>query len=314
MPFGGLLTAGISAGGSILGGLFGGNAASKAAKQQAEGLQKGITFTQQQLDNARSLTSDAEKGIGTAADSAAGTLATSRDQQLGLLQPYSTAGQDSLKQLQDISGPNGAFTNKFSFNPSDLAKDPGFAFTLKQGQDAIARSAAATGSLFSGGTAKSLAGYSEGTANQYFNDAYQRSLGTFQTNQQQALNRTGALQQMAGLGYGATTTGTGAIQNTQSQSAQEQLQAALGKGQLASTSASLGLEGARSIAGMYGGQGAAKAAGTTGQTSSWLGALQGGTNAITGYLGLKYPGGAPNPNTGQPIGTLDRSIATQPGF
>jgi len=72
------------------------------------------------------------------------------------------------------------FTGQFSA-PSGT-DDPGFQFAVQQGQDAIQRSAAAKGTLLTGGTLKDLASYTTGAALQDYSGAYSRALNTFGTN------------------------------------------------------------------------------------------------------------------------------------
>ncbi len=115
---------------------------------------------------------------------------------------------------------------------------------------------------------------------------------------------------MAGLGYGASSTQAGNTlggsefgANLGMTGSQLGLQGAEASGQL-------GVQGAGSIATMMGKQGDAQAAGTVGSANSWLGALQGGTNSIIGYLNRPN---ASVPGSGQQIGTLDRNVATSSG-
>jgi hypothetical protein len=310
VPFGGLLSLGVSAGSSLIGGLVGGNASADAAKQQAAADQKAIDFTKSQVSNSQNLIAQGTTGVGQSAAAGQGLVAGAPTAAAQPLSPYTTAGATALPGLQDLSGANGPLGSKFSFDPSNLAQDPGYQFTLQQGQQAIQRAAAAQGGLFSGGTMKSLAGYTTGTANQYFNDAYQRSLSTFQANQQSALNRAGVLSNLAGYGYGAGQTQSQQAFQAPVIGAQLGLQGATTQLQGNEASGQLGVQGASSIAQMMGAQGNAQAAGTVGSANSWLNALQGGTNSIIGYLGGNYGGASGN---GQQIGTLDRTIATQPG-
>ncbi len=276
MPFGGLLTLGVSAGTSLLGGLFGSNAASKAAKQQGAAANKAIGVQGNQLTNNIQDTWDAQS-------LANNTIREGVQGGQQLLSPYSDSGKYALSSLQDLSGANGPLTNKFSFNPSDLASDPGYAFTLQQGQDAIQRSAAAQGKLFSGGTLKSLAGYTTGTANQYFNDAFNRNLSTFNTNQAQAMNRIGTLQGLAGLGY----SGSAASANLGAVGGAEQAANDLSSSK---TRVGLGEDYANSVGGYLTNQGNAQAQGTQNSARSWLTALDSGTNATLQYLAGR-PGG-----------------------
>ncbi len=291
-------------------GILGGNAASKAAKQQAQAQQAAIDYTKGQVGEAKSGIAEAGAGVAGAAATGQASVAGGVADANSRLQPYSDAGTSSVGLLQTLAGKGGPLDKTFSFDPSNLAQDPGYKFTLDQGQQAIQRAAAAQGGLFSGGTLKSLAGYTTGSANQYFNDAFTRAQSTFNTNQQAALNRVGTLQNMAGLGYGASTTQSGNTlggsefgANLGMTGSQLGLQGAEASGQL-------GVQGAGAIANMMGKQGDALAAGTVGSANSWLGALQGGTNSIIGYLNTPK---ASTPGSGQQIGTLDRNIATSSG-
>jgi len=95
--------------------------------------------------------------------------------------------------------------------PTDVTEqnDPGFQFRLKQGQDALERSAAARGSLLTGGTAKDLTNYAQDYASNEYNNVYNRLLNQyvqryniFKQNQNDQYNR---LASLAGLGQ--TTAG-----------------------------------------------------------------------------------------------------------
>lgn len=82
--------------------------------------------------------------------------------------------QESLGQF---SGP-GAFEGPGAFKAptmADIANDPGYQFRLKAGQDALERSAAARGTLLTGGTAKDLAGYQQELASQEYDKIYGRA-------------------------------------------------------------------------------------------------------------------------------------------
>lgn len=331
MPFG-LAAAGISAGGSLLGGLFGSKGASNAAKQQAQELQQVIQNTNQAVASGQggidqgigavvNNTVQGQQDIGGGVQGAQSTLQGSQQQQEALYNPFVQAGTGSLASLQQLAGPSGPLAQQFSFNPSDLQNDPGYAFTLQQGQQAIQRAAAAQGNLFSSGTLKSLAGYTAGTANQYFNDAYNRALSTFQTNRQGALSQINTLQNLAGLGYGATQGSAGAVGSTQSQLANTLYGGGVTGAQLGiqganlmlggeQANANLGMTGAQIAANALTGIGNARAAGTVGSTNSWLGALQGGTNSILGYLAGRgnvpgYVSAAPPPAPDNGSGLLN---------
>lgn len=306
MPFGGLLSAGIGAGGSLLGGIFGSKGASQAAQQQAAAQQKVINETGTAVQGAQSgvqgATTAGQAGVAAGTSAATGTLSQAQQQELGLLQPYLQSGTNNLQQLnQQVSqatAPGGSLNTPFSFTQQDLTNNPanpGYQFTLQQGQQAIQKAAAAQGNLFSSGTLKSLAGYTEGTANQYESTAYNQALQNFQTNQQQTLNRLGTIGNLATAGQGAAGTAVGAVGQTAGQAAnltQQGSQYGAGLGlQGATTSGNYGLQGAGIIGNALAAQGNAQAAGTVGSTNAWLNALQGGTNAATGYLSTNGYGG-----------------------
>ncbi len=110
------------------------------------------------------------------------------------MQPWLDSGKNALGQLNQQM-PN--LTRGFSM--ADFQADPGYAFNLQQGQQAIERSAAARGGLDSGATMKSLAGYSQGLAGQQYDAAFNR----YNTTQGNTFNR---LATMAGMGQQAATT------------------------------------------------------------------------------------------------------------
>ena len=334
MPFGGALSAGIGAGTSLLGGIFGGKAANNAAKIQAQNAQKvagmatdaanaGVAGVNSAVGGVKDATATGTTDLANATGSglqaiasgtsgATGALTDAQKQILSLYQPYINSGSTAINGLQSLASPNGPLSQQFSFNPTDLQNDPGYQFTLQQGQQALQRSAAAQGNLFSSGTLKSLAGYTTGTANQYFNDAYNRAANTFNINRQGTLSQIGTLQGLAGLGSSATGGAASGVGSTAGQSANiiasggtnlanYGLQGTSLGANLGLQGAGLGLQGA-ATAGQFGLTGAqiagnaltgganAQAAGTVGATNSWLNALNGGTNSTLQYLAGKNYG------------------------
>lgn len=247
--------------GSLFGGITGSQASGKAANQLVNA-QKSV------IDNTNGAVSTGQNQVATATTNANDILGRSASTQLGMYQPYVSAGTDSLNSIKQLAGAGGPLDQQFSFNPSNLQDDPGYAFTLQQGQDAIQRAAAAKGGLFSTGTLKSLAGYTTGTANQYFNDAFNRANTTFQTNRSTALSRISTLQGLAGLGFSGTQAGAGAVGNTSA--AQAQNADAEGR-----DLAGLGMQGNQTIAGALTGTGNAQAAGTIAGANAWSSALSG---------------------------------------
>ncbi len=63
---------------------------------------------------------------------------------------------------------------------ADLANDPGYQFRLKEGEQALERSAAARGTLLTGGTAKDLQKYGQDMASQEYDKQYGRSFNEWQ--------------------------------------------------------------------------------------------------------------------------------------
>lgn len=71
-------------------------------------------------------------------------------------------------------GPGLASPFDVAFQPPTGTDDPGFQFALQQGMDAIQKSAAAKGTLLTGGTLKDLASFTTGKALQGYGDAWNR--------------------------------------------------------------------------------------------------------------------------------------------
>lgn len=99
----------------------------------------------------------------------------------------------------------GSLLKGFDYKTFNLGgwKDPGYDFRLAEGQKALERSAAARGSLKSGGTLKALTNYAQGLASQEYQNAYARAFDTFNSNQTNLFNRLASL-----AGVGQTTAST----------------------------------------------------------------------------------------------------------
>lgn len=173
MPFGGLLTAGIGAAGSLFGGLFGGNASAQASKQYIQGLQK-----------------------------AQGSLLDTEKQGLQQFQPYQQAGTQATGMLSQMLGTPGEglltpWTQQFQAPTAEqAAQTPGYQFQLKQGEDALQNSAAAQGGLLSGGTLAGMNQYAQGLASENYQNTfnnslqqYQQAYNSFLNNQQNTYSR-----------------------------------------------------------------------------------------------------------------------------
>lgn len=137
--------------------LTGANAAEEAAQLQASAADKDLAFRQKVYDD-----------------------------QIKLNEPWRNAG---ISALSDLSGgiKSGAFEspeNEFKDTVPgfkfDFQADPGYQFRQQQAQQAIERSAAAGGGLFSGATMSDLAKKSGQMASDEYDNAYNRSRGEYQ--------------------------------------------------------------------------------------------------------------------------------------
>ena len=173
-------------------------------------------------------------GVDEAGLSAA--MAAARQSEQSAFDGYQSQQANPAAQSADF----GKYARDFSM--ADFQQDPGYAFRLQQGQQAIERSAAARGGLGGGRMAKDLTNYAQGAASQEFGNAFNR----FQTNRSNQLN---PLQSLAGVGQTATGQMQGAAQNYASGASNSMAQA-----------------------------GAANASGYMGQANAISGGLQGGLN------------------------------------
>ena len=113
-----------------------------------------------------------------AAQSAADTTANATDRatalqreqyqkQLEMQKPFYDVGVNALPGLVAAS----QYTN---FGPQQFQQDPGYAFRLKEGQQALDRSAAARGGLISGGALKAAQRYGQDMGSQEYMNAFNR--------------------------------------------------------------------------------------------------------------------------------------------
>jgi len=131
--------------------------------------------------------------------------------------PYTSVGTNAANKL------NTYLNTPQTFKMSDFYSDPGYQFTLQQGQNAVNNSAAARGGLLSGSAAKGLTNYTTGLANQTYGDAYNRWMG----NRQQTYSE---IMGAANLGANATNQVSNAGLSTGMQQAQNTFNALTGAG------------------------------------------------------------------------------------
>lgn len=136
------------------------------------------------------------KAAGDAADKQAASSQYANDLQY---QMYNQQRQDQTPWreagMRALSGMENADYSR-DFGPNDMQLDPGYQFRLSEGQKALERSAAAKGSLQSGGFMKGLTDYSQGAASQEYGNAYNR----FNSDRDR---RFGRLSTLAGYGNSA---------------------------------------------------------------------------------------------------------------
>lgn len=156
----------IGAGGALLGGVIASSGAQSAASTQADAANRAAQLQKEQFDK-----------------------------QMELQDPFRQAGltgQNRLMEMLGLGGDTGAAGyGKYAkdFSMADYQADPGYAFRLKAGTDALRHQAAARGGLISGGTLKGMQDYAQGAASQEYGNAFNR----YQTNRANQLAPLGSL-------------------------------------------------------------------------------------------------------------------------
>lgn len=279
-----LAAVGIGAAGSIGAAALGANAAGKAADAQTA---------------AANHAADVQgKASADALDFQKQQYATSQQQQA----PYLAAGQSGLNALQYGLGTGGSangsgvgqgslttpYSGTFTAPTGlDMQNDPGYQARFQLGTDAIQKSAAARGSVVTGGTAKALETYGQDYGSNEYSNVYNRALSTFQNNYNDYnTNQTNQYNKLAAL------SGTGQVTATN----------LANQGQAASNNVTSNLLGTAANQGQaYQNSGAATASGYVGAANAYGGAISGIGNNVTnlGLLSqLNQNGGVPNvPNS-----------------
>lgn len=129
--------------------------------------------------------------------------------------PWIAAGTQGLGSLSSLLSTPGQglltpWTQQFNAPTAAQAQaTPGYQFALQQGQNSVQNSAAAQGGLLSTGTQKTLDQYSQGLADQTYQQTYnnaltqyQQAYNVFQGNQTNEFNR---LASLSGVGQTAAT-------------------------------------------------------------------------------------------------------------
>jgi hypothetical protein len=166
------------------------------------------------------LTSQASKSAANtqaaAADRATAAQQEALAQQMELQKPFTEAGTTAVNQLSKMTQPGGEATKAFSYGPFSYTADPGYAFRLKEGMNAMNATAAARGGLISGNALRAGQIYGQEMGSQEYGNAFNRYLqnyanaqNTFQLNRNNLLDplkfltnigQAGASNQAANVG------------------------------------------------------------------------------------------------------------------
>jgi hypothetical protein len=102
-----------------------------------------------------------------------------RTEQKSLQQPWMEGGTKAFGDLQNFRMREADPYQASQFGGVNMNEDPGVAYRMQQGQQALDNSATMKGSLFSGKQQKELLKYGQNQGSQEFNNAYNRQYGQF---------------------------------------------------------------------------------------------------------------------------------------
>jgi hypothetical protein len=141
--------------------------------------------------------SASKSAASTQADAANNATASNEralERQAEMSLPYRTAGETAVNQLSAMTQPGGAATKDFIYGDFNYSADPGYAFRLKEGMNAMNATAAARGGLISGNALKAGQIYGQELGSQEYQNAFGRYLSnranaqnTFQLNRNNLL-------------------------------------------------------------------------------------------------------------------------------
>ena len=145
------------------------------------------------------ITSSASKSAAStqadAANRATDAQSAALDRQLALQQPFTTAGTTAVNQLSAMTQPGGSATKDFAYSPFEYQADPGYAFRMKEGMNAMNATAAARGGLISGNALKAGQTFGQEMGSQEYQNSFNRYLqnyanaqNTFQLNRNNLLD------------------------------------------------------------------------------------------------------------------------------
>jgi hypothetical protein len=172
------------------------------------------------------LTSSASKSAAqtqaNAADRATAAQQEALAQQMELQKPFTEAGTTAVNQLSAMTQPGGAATKEFAYGPFSYQADPGYAFRLKEGMNAMNATAAARGGLISGNALKAGQVYGQEMGSQEYQNSFNRYLqnyanaqNTFQLNRNNLLDPLKFLTNIGQAGASNQAANVGSFGNSQ---------------------------------------------------------------------------------------------------
>lgn len=176
---GSLAAAGISAGTSLSAAGTQADAAKSAAQLQKEEADQALAFQKQEWET-----------------------------QQQNIAPWLSAGKEGLSNLQAIlAEPGQGWNETFTAPTLEQAKnEPGYQFQEQQGEEALQKSAAAKGALYSGNTQEALARYGQQSAESDYSNVYNRAFQQYQQRYGEYGNQLNRLAALAGTGQTAAST------------------------------------------------------------------------------------------------------------
>lgn len=123
------------------------------------------------------------------------------DKNVELQQPWHEAGVNALNKMQSLE--------PFKYDPNTMFNDPGYAFRMSEGMNALNRSMAAKGLGVSGANIKGALKYGQNLGSQEFGNAYARALDEYNSRYNRLASLAGIGQTAAG-NIGSAASGYGA--------------------------------------------------------------------------------------------------------
>jgi hypothetical protein len=294
----------------VISGIQGASAAHNAANAQVKGYTSAAGDVNAAVTAANpGITSAAQAagaGVTGAASQAATGATAAANTAIAGVSPYTSAGANATQTLGGMMAPGGQLNTPF--NASMMAQsDPGYQFQEQQGQNALARSAAASGLTGSGGTLKAAMRYNQDYANTAYNNAFNQyqtqntntfnRLSTVMGMGQQAGEYAGNVGTQAAQYGGNINTGAaqyaGTLNNTAADNvANNQIQAGVYSGNAAIGAGNATAQGDMNAANAWNGM--LNGVGSFANTAM-MGGFSGGGSTLGGMMG--FGGGGPNANT-----------------